>query len=500
MPITTFTADEAQGNLRRNRKAIWPDGRKGKGRLGEYTVCDVQPSFSFSRDDLIFTTGSCFARNIERKLGELGFNLPMLRIDMPEEERVSGSRNEILNKYTTAAVLNELRWGLGLADFPQDGLLSLEGGLVHDPHLHPQVPPVMRERALERRQQIHDLVTLLPQCRIFIMTLGLVETWYDERTGLYLNGIPPRATLAADPQRFTFRRQSHAEILADLQAIYAILRDHGHPEFRMILSVSPVPFKATYSGQDAIVANTYSKSALRAAAEEFVETHDNADYFPSYEMVTLSDRAAAYWDDNIHVQEAMVSRIMEMAVSRYVPGYDAPGLDDDLSRFGAKPREWLAAAIDLRSRDECALAVKLLKAIDDTGAIEVAGMTAPEFYLLYGTTLARAGRNGDAEPQLARAVALAPDNPVPTFKLGLISARLRRPHALQFLERAAEMDPNNAQYAWRLAVQYERLQRPEAALAAYRKALSVDPDYEDAKTALGRMTGSVKAAAEPAAA
>jgi tetratricopeptide (TPR) repeat protein len=257
----------------------------------------------------------------------------------------------------------------------------------------------------------------------------------------------------------------------------------------MILSVSPVPFKATYSGQDAIVANTYSKSVLRAAAEEFVEAHDNVDYFPSFEMVTLSDRKAAYCDDNIHVQPAMVNRIMELAVSRYVPGYEpVESDDDDLSRFGEKPRQLLAAAVDLLSDRQYAIAAKLLQAIDDSSAIEISGATPAEFYLLLGTTLARAGRNIDAEPHLARAVALAPGNPVPVFKLGIISARLRRPYALYHLERAAQMDPGSAKYAVRLAAQYERLNRFDDALAAYRKALSIEPDDEEWTLAVERLT------------
>jgi Flp pilus assembly protein TadD len=500
MPINTLTSLQAQGNLRRNRLSIWPDGRKGKGRLGEYTTCEASPSFNFSRDDLIFTTGSCFARNIERKLGELGFNLPMLRIDMPEEERISGARNEIVNKYTTAAVLNELRWGLGLEEFPEHGLLELEGGLVHDPHLHPQVPPVTRERAVERRGQIHEAVGTLPQCRIFIMTLGLVEAWYDQETGLYLNGSPPNAAMAAQPDRFSFRRQSHAEILADLETIYSIVRQHGHPEFKMILSVSPVPFKATYTGQDAIAANTYSKSVLRAAAEEFVQGHDNVDYFPSYEMVTLSDRKAAYWDDNIHVQEVMVSRIMDLAVSRYVPGYVGQNAEDDLSRYGEKPRELLAAAVNLRGQADYVTAAKLMQAIEETNGVVYTDMPAPEFYLLYGTTLARAGRNAEAEPHLARAVALAPNDPLATFKLGIISARLRRPHALDLLERAVQMNPSSAEYAWRLGVQYERVKRPDDALAAFRKALSLDPSYEEAHNGVQRLTAASGAKGEAVAA
>ncbi len=495
MPISTLSSTEANNNLRRNRRSIWPDGRRSKGRLGTHTVCDSTPSFTFSKDDLIFTTGSCFARNIERTLAGQGFNVPMIDIECPPEERVSGAKNEIINKYTTAAVLNELRWGLGLAEFPADALLEVADGLVHDPHLHPNVPPVTRDRALERRKQIHDIVALLPQCRVFIMTLGLVETWYDESAKLYLNGAPPREAVAREPERFSFRRQSHGEILADLEAIHAILSKHGHPDAKFILSVSPVPFKATYTGQDALAANCYSKSVLRAAAEEFVTAHDNVDYFPSYEMVTLSDRGHAFHDDFIHVREEMVGRIMDLAIARYVTG---AAVDDkaqvDLAQYGPKPRNFFAAGKKAKEAGDYALAVALLQHIDDNNWVAFCDVPAAEFYLLYGVSLARAGRNADAEPHLARAAALAPGEARPMFKLGLIGARLLRSYALECFERAAALDPASAQIAMRLAVQYERTKRPGDALKAYQRTLALDPAHDEALAAVARLEETVAAA------
>ena len=72
----------------------------------------------------------------------------------------------------------------------------------------------------------------------------------------------------------------------------------------MLISVSPVPLKnVTFTGQDALTANTYSKSALRAASEEFVAGHEDVDYFPSYKIVTLTDRSAAFVEDNMHSQQ-----------------------------------------------------------------------------------------------------------------------------------------------------------------------------------------------------
>jgi hypothetical protein len=202
-----------------------------------------------------------------------------MALEIPAEERVSGTANEILNKYTTAAIVNELKWMLGLEAFPEDGFLLVSENLVCDPHLHPGLPPATPERAQARRAMVHALGADLPKCRIVIVTLGLVETWYDKKTGLYLNGAPPRAALKAEPTRFSLHRLAYEDILADLEQVYAILKQHGHPEFKMIVSVSPVPFKSTYSGQDAIAANTYSKSVLRAVAEKFCTAHENVDSF-----------------------------------------------------------------------------------------------------------------------------------------------------------------------------------------------------------------------------
>jgi hypothetical protein len=53
---------------------------------------------------------------------------------------------------------------------------------------------------------------------------------------------------------------------------------------------------------DIVVANTWAKSLLRAVAQEWALAHNNLDYFPSYEIVQNSDRAAA-WERNLrHVR------------------------------------------------------------------------------------------------------------------------------------------------------------------------------------------------------
>jgi hypothetical protein len=50
----------------------------------------------------------------------------------------------------------------------------------------------------------------------------------------------------------------------------------------------------TFSTMDIVVANTWAKSLLRAVAQEWAAAHENVDYFPSYEIVQNSDRAAVW--------------------------------------------------------------------------------------------------------------------------------------------------------------------------------------------------------------
>ncbi|MCW2413578.1 MULTISPECIES: GSCFA domain-containing protein [unclassified Sphingobium] len=458
--------------------------------MGKFTTCESRASFSFSRDDLIFTIGSCFARNIERKLSSLGFRLPTMELEIPPEERISSYPNEILNKYTTAAIVNEMRWILGLETFPENALIALGDNLYSDPHIHPGLPPVSFERAIARRAQIHALGSVLPSCRVIILTLGLVETWFDAEMGLYLNGAPPRGILGEKPDRFSLHRQSYKDVLEDLEEIHAILKAHGHPEFKMILSVSPVPFKATYSGQDAIAANMYSKSVLRAAAEEFCQNHSNVDYFPSYEMVVLSDRDHVFNDDRIHVTDEAVGRIMELAAYRYVEGYKLEEGDTSHWKHRDSPFLLYKSAIAEISKRNYDNAVELLKYLDDAGLTAKAKVAPAEFYLVYGTTLAKAGHAGLAEPYLARAAALLPDQADPQYKLGLITARLRRREAISHLERAVLLNPESTEFLHRLGVQYERERQPDLAIATFHKVLAIDPAHEGAQIALLRVRAS----------
>lgn len=85
---------------------------------------------------------------------------------------------------------------------------------------------------------------------------------------------------------------------------------------------------ATFSGLDIAIANSLSKSTLRAAAGAFEAAHDDVDYFPSYEIATLSERSFAYAPDCLHVSDQIVGQIMGVFIGAYL-GNAMPRLAPD---------------------------------------------------------------------------------------------------------------------------------------------------------------------------
>ena len=84
-----------------------------------------------------------------------------------------------------------------------------------------------------------------------------------------------------------------------------------------MVTISPVPLTNTFLSMDIVVANTWAKSLLRAVAQEWAAAHANVDYFPSYEIVQNSDRAAVCEPDLRHVRSAGIQHVMELFLQKY---------------------------------------------------------------------------------------------------------------------------------------------------------------------------------------
>jgi hypothetical protein len=493
MPIQSFSSREAGRNMRANPLSLWPGGRRSGHRLEQIAEIAGAPSFRFSMEDKIMTIGSCFAREIEKALAAKGFDLPAMALQLSAEERGGGTANEILNKYTVHSMANEIEWAFAPPAFdPADLFVTAGEGLWHDPHLVANMSPVTMEYAVERREKVYAIMRRLPECRVVVVTLGLAEAWFDTKIGAYLNVMPPQAALNAEPDRFRLDVLSYEDITEGVERLLGLLRRYGHPEHKVLLTVSPVPFKATMTGRDALAANTYSKSVQRAAAEAAVLRHDNVDYFPSYEIVTLTDRKIAYRVDNIHVNPEVVSEIMRRATRAYLPEEaakdDEPAAavaSQDPSRDPFTTTSILSAAHAALDGKDYALAASHFSALLYRGGENMRRAEMRDCYKGLLQALQAGNRTKEARRVCEEWLARDPENAGAAFMASKIMERDKQPQeALRLAARAVELQPENGIYHQRLAILLDRGGNKEQARASAREALHFMPDLEGARKLL----------------
>jgi len=273
----------------------------------------IKPVFKIQPNDQIFTIGSCFARNIEEELTE--YNVPTSTFKVPREEW-QRRPNGLLNEYTPWNMKQRISWAVNNTDTSKfvDTIIS-DGSAGFLDLLLPGGNPVSFERALERRQEIDAIYKKLPQSDVVIITLGLIEGWYDQESQTFLNRMPPLRALREAPNRYLFRRATLQE--ASQEIIQGLNQLVNCGVEKIVLTVSPVPLQATFTDNDALVANSFSKSVLRIVAERATQRHpEKVSYFPSYEMVTTAGFSALI-DDNIHVKPAFVNRVVNYMKKNY---------------------------------------------------------------------------------------------------------------------------------------------------------------------------------------
>jgi hypothetical protein len=305
-----LTLEEAIKNARSAGQArLFP--AKGDPRIRNGAVfSEIGPRFCFAKGSSIFTLGSCFARSVEEKLP--GFSFPTLRMAVPQSER-EGRPNGILNEYNPGTMCQRIEHtakGESFGDLcitpDRDGYLDL---------LLPEyVTPATKERLLERRAEVDSVYVALPSCEAVIVTLDLVEAWYDNASGLYLNRVPPAGFLLADRGRFEMHILDVNEVQLLLERMVKALRSMGM--IKILLTVSPAPMEATYSGKDCAMANIYSKSVLVVSANNLSRLHPEVDYFPGYEIV-MSAGPEFYEADYAHVRDDVVELVTDYLVERY---------------------------------------------------------------------------------------------------------------------------------------------------------------------------------------
>lgn len=317
-PLLELDGLQVLEDRKNNPYANW--GRRDQpNRVEPIATPAFDVPFTLSRGEKIFTIGSCFARNIETKLMEMGFDVPVRSLfRSPEFASVNPG---IINNFGTPSIFNEFSWALdpGNAYDVENNILPVAPGKYVDLHVIPSERPAPKDEVLKRRHAISQVTKAIKDCRVVIMTLGLVELWYDREQKLYLNATVMPSLVKKYPGRFSLRVLDFNSAKGYLDRALDLARTHCRIDQQVLLTVSPVPLATTFRPMDVIVANSYSKSLLRAVAEQICVERENVHYYPSYESVTYSDRVRAWQDDFVHPTDEIVALNVARMTAAFVP-------------------------------------------------------------------------------------------------------------------------------------------------------------------------------------
>lgn len=307
--------------------------RTGVADPGPFGLEDLhRPRFGLSPRDRIMTVGSCFAQNISKALRREGFNWLVTEPAPPGLSAQSARRfgydvftARTGNVYTSASMKQWVERALCDTDF-DDEIWREANGRFRDP-LRPTVEPdgfaSEAELRTARTRTFSALRTAFAEADVLILTLGLTEAWRHRDTGLLYQMCPGVQGGEFDGELHRHVNFRFDEVMADLEAVIHRLQTFN-PTLRTILTISPQPLTATAEDMNALVANAYTKSVLRAVAGEAAVRHERVDYFPSYELLASPSMRGMFYAPNMRtVEPAGVDFVMSHFFRAYCGGETA---------------------------------------------------------------------------------------------------------------------------------------------------------------------------------
>jgi hypothetical protein len=269
------------------------------------------------KTDTVFTMGSCFAREISYALRDLGFRLfpkyNEIAFDKTTQKPYKLALRNHMNHYNTFTIRYEFEHAFGNSHYDIKDFIrppekySSDRRSWQDPYRR-QIYAVSDTALLDLSHKIDGAIRQgVLEADVYVITLGLTEVWRNNVNGLVLNQAPHGIEEGEGIEGFSFLQSSYEENYENMRWVCAeIFRQF--PQRKVIITVSPVALKRTFSNLDVIVANTESKSILRAVAGALSREFPNVVYWPSYEIALAQD---IYEDDGRHVTPEAVKRIVD---------------------------------------------------------------------------------------------------------------------------------------------------------------------------------------------
>lgn len=276
---------------------------------------DVDPvvnvPFKLNKSDVISTAGSCFAQHIAKHLINSGLNFYIAEEPVDNGPLFTARYGNI---YTTLQLLQLVKRAYGLHKPIDDWFLRLDGKYIDPfrPQIFEKGFECVDDLINEREHHLAAFRNVIENSSVFIFTLGLTERWVSEIDGSAFPVCPGAVATESQASSGVFQNATVTEMISELKQFIGICRE-VNPGIKFILTVSPVSLLMTASKEHVLVANSYSKSALRVVADVVSKDLTDVMYFPSYEIITGNHTRYEFYDRDLRsVLSQGVERVMNL--------------------------------------------------------------------------------------------------------------------------------------------------------------------------------------------
>lgn len=262
----------------------------------------------FDKSTKICALGSCFARETRRALTDLGYDIyPKFKdIELGPGE-VAGRLPEVdnIHHYTPQTICQEIDRIFSRRQFDElwyAGWPKCKFGKAWVTPYFRGVYGETEEAARSIRDKIFGAISEgVRAADVVIVTFGLTEAWRDKTTEKWVqydvsDGLSENVILETD-------------MGGSIEWTFQMLREMGK---LVVTTVSPIPLRRTFTGEDVVVANMTSKAAIRSAVGRACRADKDLVYWPSYEHALAHPEK--WLPDRRHLKPEAVDEIVEAFV------------------------------------------------------------------------------------------------------------------------------------------------------------------------------------------
>ena len=311
-PVQAAAQDRVAARVSPKANPVW------KRFMANRSVTFV-PDPMVRRSDRFFVMGSCFAEEIRLALtqdlgaGHVLPDLSTVAFDPAHAQADELPGRNHMNTYNAFSVLQEIERILGLWTPAPDDYWTI-GEKLQCPYRRLVLADSVAAYAALCVGLDAALRAGFEAADHFIFTFGMTEIFVNKRSGKVASQKPGYGG-AGGVIETAYHRATFAENFATISRLVDLITA-AKPQARIFMTVSPVPLKLTFSGEDIFAANTLSKATLRTVLAEIAAAKPNVIYFPSYEAVMAAGETA--WEgDGRHVLRPEVESITRAFVQSY---------------------------------------------------------------------------------------------------------------------------------------------------------------------------------------